>query len=230
MYGRLLYRPEDRNPGILSFDTLALIAVRSDGQIDQMKAKDLMRVFRPDRNGYLSVLDFIKSVDAVYKELRFLQASIENSSRIDKSFENIVNVVYFAIVIGFVLSQLGLDPFALFLSLSSVILAFAFAIGMAASKYIEGLLFILVRRPYGIGDMVHVSNVESDTILEGSVGWTVNNVTLFETEMTWLPTQERCSISNGSLANSRIINWARSPTARFVIFLIFPIETPYETL
>jgi hypothetical protein len=81
-----------------------------------------------------------------------------------------------------------------------------------------------------LGDMIHISNVESGTALEGSVGWTVNNVTLFETEMTWLPTMERCSISNGSLANSRIINWARSPTARFVILLIFPIDTPYDTL
>jgi hypothetical protein len=81
-----------------------------------------------------------------------------------------------------------------------------------------------------LGDMIHISNIESGTALEGSVGWTVNNVTLFETEMTWLPTMERCSISNGSLANSRIINWARSLTARFVIFLIFPIDTPYDTL
>ena len=88
-------------------------------------------------------------------------------------------------------------------------LAFAFAIGSASAKYIEGLLFILVRRPYGIGDLVHVSNIESDTALAGSVGWQVNKITLFETEMTWLPTMERCSISNGSLANSRIINWAR---------------------
>ena len=94
----------------------------------------------------------------------------------------------------------------------------------------KGLLFILVRRPYGIGDLIHVSNVESNTSVDGSIAWVVNNVTLFETTLTWLPTQETASVSNGSLASSRIINWARSPNARFVIVFICPIETKYETL
>jgi small-conductance mechanosensitive channel len=147
---KLLVRP-DTDGEVLHFETLAMIAVRSNGQIDQLKAKDLIRVFRPDRNGCLSLLDFVKSVDIVYKELRFLQASIDNSSQIDKSFENIINIVFYAIIVAIVMSQLGFDPFSLFLSLSSVVLAFAFAIGSASSKYFEGLLFILVRRPYGIG-------------------------------------------------------------------------------
>ena len=122
------------------------------------------------------------------------------------------------------------DPLSLFLSLSSVILAFAFMIGSASSKYFEGLLFILGRRPYGIGDLIHVSNVEEETNIDGSRGWFVQHVSLFETTLTWLPTNETASVSNGSLASSRIINWARSPNARFVIFFIFPIETKYETL
>jgi hypothetical protein len=56
----------------------------------------------------------------------------------------------------FVLSQLGYDPLALFLSLSSIILAFAFMIGSASSKMFEGFLFILVRRPYDIGTELHI--------------------------------------------------------------------------
>jgi len=36
---------------------------------------------------------------------------------------------------------------ALFLSLSSIILAFAFMIGSASSKMFEGWLFILLQRP-----------------------------------------------------------------------------------
>ena len=56
----------------------------------------------------------------------------------------------------------------------------------------------------------------------------VEHVTLFETIATWTPTRERCSLSNGSLANSRIINGARSPQAQFHVRLKFPIDTPYE--
>jgi small-conductance mechanosensitive channel len=190
----------------------------------------LVKLFRPDREGNLTMLDFVKSIDAVYKDFRLLSASIENSTQIDRAFENIFNIGFYAVVITVTLSQLGFDPLALFLSLSSVILAFAFAIGSASAKYFEGVLFILVRRPYSIGDRVHVSNVEADTSFDGSPGWVVENVTLFETTVIWGPTNERASLSNGSLANSRIINLARSPQAQLFIYLKIPIDTSYEKI
>jgi hypothetical protein len=37
------------------------------------------------------MLDFVKSVDSVYKEFRLLSASIENSARLDRSFESLMN-------------------------------------------------------------------------------------------------------------------------------------------
>jgi hypothetical protein len=95
---------------------------------------------------------------------------------------------------------------------------------------VQGILFILVRRPYGIGDIIHISNVECDTNPNGSIGWIIQKVTLFETVATWVPTLERASFNNGSLANSRIINWRRSPNARVAIQLHFPIETKYEQI
>lgn len=69
----------------LDFDVLCLIAKDEAGNIDRPMVKDLIRVFRPNRNGQLSKLDFVKSVDSVYKSLRLLQASINNSQQIDKA-------------------------------------------------------------------------------------------------------------------------------------------------
>ena len=230
VYDRLLLHTPDEP--VLQFETLALLALTDeDGEtIDQEKAKDLLKLFRPNRDGCLSVLDFVKSIDSVYKEFRMLSASIQNSSQIDRAFENMFNVLFYIAIVTITMSVLGFNPLALFLSLSSVILGFAFMIGSASSKYFEGVLFILVRRPYGIGDRIHVSNIEVDTSLEGTPGWIVENVTLFETVATWTPTQERCSLSNGSLANSRIINAARSPQAQFHLFLKFHIDEPYEKI
>jgi small-conductance mechanosensitive channel len=78
---------------------------------------------------------------------------------------------FYALVTTIILIQLGFDPLALFLSLSGVILAFGFIIGSASAKYFEGLLFILIRRPYDIGDTIHISNVEKQTSFDGSPGW-----------------------------------------------------------
>jgi hypothetical protein len=119
-------------------------------------------------SGNLSLLEFVKSVDSVYKQAKLLKASIKNSRKIDRAFEKAINVVVYAVMVCIILSQvsgrmsprlpalsfhpntslqIGIDPLALFLSLSSLILAFAFVIGSAASKMFEGWLFILVRRP-----------------------------------------------------------------------------------
>ena len=106
VYRRLMMRsgPSD----VLQFETLALLALDEKGQINQDKAKELVRLFRPDRQGRLTMLDFVKSVDSVYKEFRLLAATIENSSQIDRAFENIFNVVFYVVVVTIVLSQLGL--------------------------------------------------------------------------------------------------------------------------
>jgi hypothetical protein len=64
-------------------------------------------------------------------------ATIENSSQIDRAFENILNVLFYIVIGCCVLSFLGFDPLALFFSLSSVILAFAFMFSSASAKYFE---------------------------------------------------------------------------------------------
>jgi hypothetical protein len=64
-------------------------------------------------------VDFVKSIDEVYKELRLLRASVANSSKIDRAFESIFNVIFYTITFCLILSQLGYDPLALFLSIVS---------------------------------------------------------------------------------------------------------------
>jgi len=58
------------------------LTVLFSGFVSQDKVRELIKLFRPDREGNLTVLDFVKSVDAVYKELRLLRASISNSTKV----------------------------------------------------------------------------------------------------------------------------------------------------
>jgi small-conductance mechanosensitive channel len=129
----------------LNFDILALIAVEPDGLLNEAKLLEIVKLFRPDREGNLSLIDFVKSVDSVYKELRLLRASVASSSRIDGAFEKVINIGFYSSVGCIVLYAVGVDPFVLFGSVSAFVLAFAFMFRDAASKYFEGLLLILVR-------------------------------------------------------------------------------------
>lgn len=90
----------------------------------------------------------MKNVDAVYKEARLLRASVKNSEKIDRALEKIINILFYTVLTVVVLAIMQLDPLALFLSLSSVLLAFAFMFSTAASKMFEGWLFILVRSKF----------------------------------------------------------------------------------
>ena len=47
----------------LNFETLCLVAKDAEGNVDRFTVKELIRVFRPNRDGRLSKLDFVKSVD-----------------------------------------------------------------------------------------------------------------------------------------------------------------------
>lgn len=60
LFDRLLVGSTDEH---LKFDVLCLLAKGHDGSIDRGKVRDLIKTFRPDRNGNLSKLDFAKSVD-----------------------------------------------------------------------------------------------------------------------------------------------------------------------
>lgn len=214
----------------LPFETLALLAKDEKGAIDQEKAKDLIRVFRPERDGTMGKLEFVKSIDTVYKGFRLLSANITNSSQMDAAVENLVNVVFYIILGAIVIYRLGKNPLKLFFSFSSVILAFAFMFGKSSAKYFDGCLFILVQRPYGVGDRIHLSNPMLETSPEGSSGWIVEKVSLFTTSVFWGATNERATLCNGAISNSRVINAARSPNATLFVLLKFGIDTPYEKI
>jgi Ca2+-binding EF-hand superfamily protein len=65
VYNRLLLRSNREDA--LSFHVLAMLALHSNGTLKQEKVKELIHMFRPDRDGTLSVLDFVKSVDDVVR-------------------------------------------------------------------------------------------------------------------------------------------------------------------
>ena len=124
VYYQLLAR---QNSGdVLCFDTIAVVALNNNGTMDQEKLKDLVRLFRPNRQGELREVDFLKSIDSLYKEFRLLQASMDSSGSVDRAFEIIDNYVFYIVLWCILFYLLGIDPLALFVSLSSLIVGFSF--------------------------------------------------------------------------------------------------------
>jgi small-conductance mechanosensitive channel len=68
---------------------------------------------------------------------------------IDFAFGGLVSLV--------VLTILDFNPWPLLVSMSTLFVSFSFAMGSSASKYIEGVLLISLRRPYDLGDRIVIA-------------------------------------------------------------------------
>eukprot|EP00804_Cyclotella_cryptica_P022597 CCRYP_009462-RA/>CCRYP_009462-RA protein AED:0.07 eAED:0.07 QI:588/1/1/1/1/0.91/12/1091/1323 len=155
LFNRLV--ENDPNANLLPFETIAQLAYDSKGELMRPKVKALIKLFRPDRQGWMTKIDFLNSIDSVYKDLRLFRASLENSSQVDDSLESIINVLFYVILFLIVLLILGFQVWESLLSFTTFFFGFSFMFGPASSKYFEGILLILVRRPYDVGEFVNVT-------------------------------------------------------------------------
>jgi small-conductance mechanosensitive channel len=96
-----------------------------------------------------ALLFHLQSVDSVYRELRTLSAGINNATAIDRVFEMILNICFYTALFFISLGILGIGVLTFAVTFSSTVLALSFIIGSACSSIFEGLMMILVRRPYG---------------------------------------------------------------------------------
>ena len=218
-----------KTPGAskLHFDTIAVLALDPDGKLQTDKTRAMIRLFRPDREGYLTELAFVKSCDHLYRRARVFRASTLKAAQLDDAFEGLINVGFYVVLAVIVMAVFGIGGdsigtiLALFVSLS-------FVFGPTVSKYLEGVLLILARQPYDVGDRIAISDPQNDTSTDGSTTWYVENMNLFQTTVRMAATNEVATYSNSSLAYSRIINAAHSPKATTYVYLKFGIDIPYS--
>lgn len=221
----------------VSFDTLALLATNDYGDIDLDKVGALKRLFRPDQGEDITELAFVQSIDTVYKRLRFFRASVANFTKIDKVLEDGIDVVFHLLIGLGLLLLLNFNPYPLLVSISTLMVSLAFALGPSVSKCIEGFLLIAVRRPYDLGDRILVSAANTnppvpDTTVQNAaaMAWIVEDINLFYTKIRFAQTNEFATISNGSIAMSRIVNFARSPNALVTLRFRFDIKAPKDRI
>lgn len=90
----------------------------------------------------------------------------------------------------------------------------------------QGVLFVLVRRPYDIGDRVAIEDVQNQSnSIGGESSWFIEKVDLYSTTARLGTSREVATFSNGSLAGMRITNLNRSERPNVYLFLKFSVNT-----
>jgi Mechanosensitive ion channel len=102
----------------------------------------------------------------------------------------------------------------------------------AALLHPQGVLLILVRKPYDIGDRVIFDSTIARADAHGPAngGWVVEKVDLYTTTVRLGSTKEYCTFANGSLSSMRIINLKRTYTPNVFLFLKFTMNVTQAQL
>lgn len=125
---------------------MSVLSENEDGTIDMDIKKSINNLFPADGDGEIPILAFIQNCDVVYRRLRYFRASVGNSSVIDKVLEAIIDGFFSLGLTVVILSLLHFNPWPLLVSMSTLLVSFAFAIGPTAAKAIEGILLIVGTR------------------------------------------------------------------------------------
>jgi hypothetical protein len=149
---------------------------------------------------------------------------------------------------------MGFDALSLLLSIGAILVASTLLIGTASSKLVEvsklirdrclvfckrvlnlipctqGVLLVLVRKPYDIGDRIEINSPTLAIDNSGSMGWIVEKVDLFTTTLRSGSTRKVATIANGALAEARIVNMKRSDKPLIQTYLKFGVATSKEQL
>jgi small-conductance mechanosensitive channel len=160
----------------------------------------------------------------VYKRLRFFRASVGNASVIDKVLEGIIDSVFNFVLALVVLSMLQFNPWPLLVSISTLLVSLAFAVGPSTARYIEGVLLIALRRPYDLGDRILIVHAETGENQGVNFSWFVEDINLFSTTLRFAATNEVATVNNGAIALARIVNYARSPLALVTVNVRFMLD------
>jgi len=211
------------NSNILDYNVLAVLNQSEGGFLDELQERAMKDLFRPDRFNQLSLVAFVQGCDSLFQTITFFRASVGNASILDSYLEGVINCLY-GIVVGIVvISLLGFNPWPLLMSLSTIMVTTAFAVGPTVSKTIEGIMLIVVMRPYDIGDRIILGGSGKEIVdpVEASKSWFVEDISLFTTTLRYAPTNEVAMVSNGSICGSRIVNCARSKKAKINLTLKF---------
>lgn len=91
---------------------------------------------------------------------------------------------------------------------------------------------MLVRKPYDVGDRIVLldPNAAVDNFGPPSGGWVVEKVDLYTTTVRLGTTREYCTFSNGSLANSRILNMNRTDKPNIFHYVKVTLDVTQEQL
>jgi hypothetical protein len=152
--------------------------------------------------------DLKQLCERLFTRHRTLYKSIKPQETAISSLSSMFNIVYYIIVFAIALQATGHD-LLLFLSLvGTALISISFGLRTAVGRFIDSLIFVSYRQPFGIGDKIKIHGLAGN--VTGDLdSFTVDDISIYHTKFI-TAYGERVYIPNTVLAGLRIDNQKRS--------------------
>lgn len=107
----------------------------------------------------VSLDEFIESVETLWVNLRSVKASISGHQSVSTALNALLNTLFWVTVLLSTLFIFDIPVLQVLVPLGTVLVSASFAIGSSISAVVSSLIFVLVTRPYNVGDRVTCSGV-----------------------------------------------------------------------
>jgi small-conductance mechanosensitive channel len=172
-------------------------------------------------SGLVSREDFIAACSDAWASLRALKYALDGHQSTVTALAAVLNTAY-AIVVAFAVSLTFEVPVVeVFVPLGTVIVSLSFAVGASVSNVVSSLIFVLIMRPYDVGDRVTAS-----CVMNGEETLIVKRIDVLTTTFLRIINKE-LTVPNFVLAScpGGIENFKRSPPALMRLDIAVSIAT-----
>lgn len=226
-FEKLICTGREDEDGDIDFQLIAQAAKLSCGSIGyEANIATLSSTFNATLQGRVSRCNFITSIDEIYKTMRLLVGSIDNSSRINAEFESIVNAFVYSLIAVFTPLFFWADTNTIFVTLIALLLNITVVVYLSSSGYLKGILHIIIKQPYNIGDRICFNNTPDPELKLNNLplgGWIIEKFDLYTTTVRQGITGEHSTFPNSCMLkdNTRVVTWKRSQKANVLFALKF---------
>lgn len=164
------------------------------------------RLLDQDADGSVTRDEFAAALVVMFNHWVATQSAVASFGGISGAISILANIVRWIITLLVILAIYDISFNAVYVPFTTILVGFAFMVGLPVQKMLDGLVFTLVVVPYDVGDTVAVN------IVNGNASMTVRTVSLYTTE--FIDGSNRfIVVRNSELLGAAITNLRRSGDA-----------------
>lgn len=174
---------------------------------DEIDIDKTMALFDANGDGKVERSEFISAIETLYTNWRTLKASLDGQQSVSTALTWLLDLVFWCIFAVAALYLLDVPVDKVFVPLGTILVSASFAIGSSLANVVNSLIFVLVTRPYHVGDRVTCSGV-----FDGQETLIVRRIDVLNTEFLRFQNKS-VLVPNHLLIGQVIENFKRSPPA-----------------